>query len=384
VRWSRLPIVLALAAALASPPAAPAQPVAATRAGARKATTVVALASYPVFFHAQAVRVRGTLQARDGRTYLRAHNAEVLVAGATAADTGDAPADVEVTGAFFDVGRLEPGDPRLAGVDIATLWRQPGRSWPGVGELQVLRMETSAPAEPFTAPSVRTLALDPTRYADQRVTVSGRFHGFNLYGDLPDAPVRVKHAFVLQAADAAIWVTGLQPKGPGFALDVNARMDTNRWLEVSGTVIAVRGIAVVEGQLVSLAKAPATSAPAEPAARVAAVGPRPEVVFSLPAPDETDLAPTTTVRIQFSRDLDPKSLAGGVRVSYVASKPGGPPPPPSIAFTTSYNQGLKVLELRFAQPLEPFAVVHVELSDTIRATDGPVLVPWTLKFTVGG
>ena len=373
-----IPVLAPDWAAAQSPPPAP---------GTRRATTVAAIVAYPVFFHTQPVRVRGTLVARDGRTYLRAGDADLLVAGADDAGPGPAASEVEATGTFVDVGRLEPGDPRLAGLDIAALWGQVGRTWPGVGELKLLRIDATAVAEPFAAPSLRALALDPTRYADQRVTVSGRFRGFNLYGDLPDAPARIKHAFVLQSADAAVWVVGLQPKGSGFTLNVNARVDTNRWLDVSGVVAVVRGLPVIEGQLVSMGKAPVEAAPAEPVARVPAVGPRPEVVFSLPARDETEVAPTASVRIQFSRDLDPKSIAGGVRVAYLPS-PGtptsGPAPGAPVEFTTQYNQGLKVLQIRFAAPLEPFRSVEVELRDTLRAIDGPALVPWTMRFTVGG
>ena len=53
--------------------------------------------------------------------------------------------------------------------------------------------------------------------------MTGRFRGVNLFGDLPQAPGRSRYDFVLQSADAALWVTGLQPKGKSFSLDRNAR-----------------------------------------------------------------------------------------------------------------------------------------------------------------
>ena len=56
---------------------------------------------------------------------------------------------------------------------------------------------------------MRHVALDPGRYAEQEVTVVGRFRGKNLYGDLPEAPGTGRFDFVLQSADASIWVTGM-------------------------------------------------------------------------------------------------------------------------------------------------------------------------------
>ena len=96
--------------------------------------------------------------------------------------------------------------------------------------------------------------------------------------------------------------------------------------------------------------------------------------------------PTTTVRIQFSRDLDRTSLAGRVRVSYLASQSleRGEPQAPSIEFTPVYNDAARALELRFAQPLSRFRTVVVEFLEGIVATDTAPLTPVTLRFTVGG
>ena len=42
--------------------------------------------------------------------------------------------------------------------------------------------------------------------------------------------------FVLRSADAAIWILGKRPRGHGFVLDPESRIDTKRWAEVSGVV----------------------------------------------------------------------------------------------------------------------------------------------------
>jgi hypothetical protein len=83
------------------------------------------------------------------------------------------------------------------------------------------------------------------------------------------------------------------------------------------------------------------------------------------------------VRVQFSRDLKPESVKGLVGVSYV----GVAQPPP--AFTTTYDPGRRMLEIRFAAPLEPFRTVQVTLKEGMVATDGQPLAPWTLTFSVG-
>jgi hypothetical protein len=358
-------------------------------AGARRhATTVGALVAYPVFFHTQPVRVRGTFRAEHDDQVLVGGDASVLVVGREA--TG-APADTssvfEVTGVFLDVGRLTEGDPRLTGIDVNRLSQERlQKPWPGVGELLLLHADSVNRAEPFHAPTIRSLALAPERYVDSRVTVVGRFRGRNLYGDQPDAPGRSRWDFVLQSADASIWIVGLRPQGQGFNLKVDARVDTGRWLEVSGLVHRERHLVLLEGTSVTLAQPAVEAPPSEPVVRVPAVGPRPEVVFSAPTPDETDVSLATTVRIQFSRDLDPGSIQGQVRVSYSAAQSAerGEAQPPPVPFTTRYDEGTRVLEIRFGEPLERFRVVRVDLLDGIKATDGAPLVAWTLTFTLGG
>jgi hypothetical protein len=115
-------------------------------------------------------------------------------------------------------------------------------------------------------------------------------------------------------------------------------------------------------------------------------GPPPEVVFSAPTDDESDVSTTTNVRIQLSRDLDPATVKNHVKVSYVAAESTvrGEPDTPTIEFTTQYNAVNRVLEIKFAKPLERFRTVKVELSAEIMGTDGQALKPYTLTFAVGG
>ncbi len=362
-------------------PAAPAgQP------STRKATTVAALGRYSVFFQGQRVRVRAEIREKQEDRWIEGEGPRIfLVPTDNRARPGDVKGSAEILGTFWDVGRLEPEDPRISTALRDLVRRQTTKDWPGRGEILVLLVEDTEAAQPFPAPSVRALALDPERYVDQRVTVSGRFRARNLYGDLPDSPGKGRWDFVIQSADTAIWVTGVRPRGKGFDFNVNERVDTGRWLEVSGLVRYARGLVWVEATDVRAAppqdEAPEEAPPARPTE-----GPPPEVVFSTPTQDESDVPQQTTVRIQFSRDMNAETFKGRVRVGYAAQQfaDRGELTVPAIGFTYRYSEGNRVLELQFTQPLERFRAVKVELLDGIAARDGAPLKPWMLTFETGG
>jgi len=382
--WPRVLAVLLLALVCLAPGVVAQQT-------ARKATTVAALLKYPVFFHGQPVAVLGSIQPEIDALWLVAEDQKIRIVGRTASDpasgaAADRSATVEVRGVVWDVGRLEPNDPRLNPHDFGAIAKQTlGKDWPGVGELLVLIASAVEPFARAAAPGIRGLALDPARYDQQRVTLSGRFRGRNLYGDLPQGPGRSASDFVLQSADAAIWVTGIRPRGKGFTLRVDARVDTDQWLEVTGTVRRGNGLVWVEGIELALARPPPeppkiaddeSSRPPPP--------PPPEVIFSAPVAEETDVELDTRIRVQFSRDMDGRSFKGHVRIAYVdrAGVPGAETPavPP---FTLEYLEGNRVLEIRFGSPLAPFQTVKLELVDGIRTPEGQQLPPWTLTFSVG-
>jgi hypothetical protein len=226
--------------------------------------------------------------------------------------------------------------------------------------------------------SIRGLVLFPSRYRDQRVTVTGQFAGSNLLGDLPDAPANSRWDFVMRSADAAIWVSDIMPRGDDFELSLDARIDTGRWVAVTGTVQEGRGLQWIDAEADSfkIVKPPTETADAEPV-RIP-MGPPPEVVFSTPIGGETDVETATGVRIQFSRDIDPSTLQGRIRVSYVSAVDAA-----QIEFSTRYRAAVRVLEIDLAQPLDPFQGVRIELTDGILGTDEQPLPPWTLEFETG-
>jgi hypothetical protein len=363
-------VTLALLPAAALLPAVDvaAQPAA---AATRRLTTIDAVRQFPGYYHLQNVVLRGEL-AEDGTTIsLRADDNQIRAVMAEGVRTTSGA--VEIRGQLIDVGRLEPGDPRVGPPNEG---RDADR-WPRPGEELFVRVTAVTPAQPVIGLSVRVLALEPWRYEGQKVTVVGNFRGRNLFGDLPGAPGRSSYDFVIRGAEGAVWVAGVRPRGRGFDLDIDRRVDSDKWLEVSGTLAHDRGLVRIDATQLTLAKAPQISeAPEEPEAPPPPPPPL-EVVFSAPTDAEVDIPPGDPIRIQFSRGLDPKSLAGSVRVAYVGSEATPP------AFQTTYDAANRAIALRFAQPLEPFRTVRVEILDTLRAFDGGIARPWTITFSVG-
>jgi hypothetical protein len=250
----------------------------------------------------------------------------------------------------------------------------------------VLAVTASRAVENVPVTTIRSVVLDGERAVGRLVTVTGQFRGRNLFGDLPQAPGSGRTDFVLRASDASIWVSGMAPKGKGFELDPSQRVDTDRWLRVTGVVRQTRSLMFVEAKSVELAERTPTDAAAPSKAIVPAVPPRPpEVLFSVPVQGESDVSPSTAVRIQLSRDLDPETLKGRVRVAYLgrgAANAPAPPEPPKMRLELDERE--RVLTVRFVQPLEPWQRVQVDLLDGIKGTDGAEMKAWTLTFTVGG
>jgi hypothetical protein len=289
-----------------------------------------------------------------------------------------------VRGEFWDLGRLTEGDTRFASYDFRPLLEAVNQGrWPGRDQVFVLLgASLLEPVLPDT-PTLRTIALAPERYENRSVSVSGRFRGRNLYADVAaPLPTPTKWDFVVQSADAAMWISGLRPRGKGFELDPNARVDTGRWVQVAGTVRREGSRAWIEAREIELSAPPEATA-VEIATPAAAKEPPPTVVFSTPVPDETDVDATVIIRIQFSRDMDSRSFKDRIRVSYQGPVPPGAPTPEPPTWAFNYVVGNRGIELKFAKPFERFQTVKVELQDGIKAIDGEPLAPWTLTFSTG-
>ncbi len=352
--------------------------------GQSRVTNLAALVAYPAFYHLRPIIVVGKVTVRDsGGLWLGDGSGSVRVV--FSGNVPDEPA--EIRGQFWDVGRMTADDPRLAGYDLRRTFQIDREgSWPRPGEVTAIIASAVAPASLPLAPSIRSLVLFPARYVDEKVTITGRFTGRNLLGDLPDAPARSRYDFVLRAGDAAIWVINMRPRGKDFDLALDARMDTGRWLQVSGTLQHGRGLQWLDATAGSLNLAkPLVDTTADAPIRVPAAPP-PEVLFSAPTADETDVAPATNVRIQFSRDINPATFKGRVRVHYVEAetKARGELDTPLVEFRAQYLPGTRGLEIRFVRDLERFRTVQVDLVEGILGMDQQPLKRWTLTFMTGG
>ena len=348
----------------------------------RRTTNVAALLAHPGFYHLHPVILVGKLERRPSgelRLVDDAGSIRVVFKGSEPDELA------EVRGEYWDLGRMNPDDPRLASYDVRTMFQIDPNGWPKPGEVGVVMAGTVAEAPPPMAPSIRNLVLYPSRFVNQKVTVTGQFAGRNLLGDLPDAPARSRYDFVMRSSDAALWVVNLRPRGKDFELALDARIDTGRWVEVSGVVQQGRGLTLLDatGGAIRLTKPPIETT-AEAPIRVPSAPP-PEVVFSAPIEGETDVSSRTSVRVQFSRDIIPATFKGRIAVRYgqppgaAANEPAAPP----LEFTTQYLPGTRVLEIKFVQPLDPFRPVQIDLVNGIMGSDQQALIPWTLKFETG-
>ena len=347
----------------------------------RRVATLDLLTEHALFFHGQDVILRADAVGETVLTYLVSDDARLLALDVPPPLNGTTER-LEVVGTFYDVGRLEPTDPRTTGLPFERLADSLlDKPWPGVGELLVIVAASSRPVTADGTITLRSVALDPEAHLDQSVTVTGRFRGRNLYGDLPDSPGESTHDFVLSSANAAVWVVGLEPKGDDFDLDVRARLDTGRWLEVTGQARVHEGMAIIDAGTIRLVEARADTATL-PRRAERRQGPPPEVIFSTPFEGDTDVPTDGLVRIQFSRDMNPGSFTDRVRLSYAPSAGVGATSD-ALVFHAEYRGRNRVMEIRLEQPLRPFREVTIQLLGGITASDGAELPPWSLSFFAG-
>lgn len=345
-----------------------------TQTMSRTATTLAAITRYPAFYHDKVVALVGTpVEMVEGA--LTGLPLEAPRQFVIAPKSGRVPLrPLELRGRLLDIGRFASDDSRLGPLDVNKLITlAAGDRWPARERLLILHGTTWIDRDPVLAPTMRNLALQPERLNGQTVVVRGRFRGRNLFGDLPAWPRQSEWDFVLQTADAAVWVVGKRPRGDGFDLTTTTRTHTGRWLEVTGSVKIVDGLALIVADRLRAAEPEAEPVPEEDPAPVL---PSPEVIFSAPAQDETGIARDVLVRLQFSRPLRPGSLQPNIRIRYADGVTETLP-----SWTATYRPGPMAVEIRFEAPLAGGVGVIVELGAGIQAPDGVGLTPMTLRFT---
>ena len=348
----------------------------------RIATTRALLIANPLFFHSRTVAITDTPKLIDGVWRLPTEaNKQLIVIFRGAPSTDKA---VEIRGTFVDVGRFAPEDSRVTAFELKAAMDAvlgPGAQWPARETFfAIVGASATEAEEAAAAPSLRALAMFPEKYDGKPVTLRGRFRGRNLAGDMPSWPRQTEYDFVLQAADGAVWVTGVRPRGKGFDLDTQARRDLGRWLEVTGRVSLANGLPMIRATAVAQST-PVDDAPAagDTAPTAPPLAP-PAISFSIPANEETGVAPESLVRIQFSRDMKAETLEGRVKVGAVVNGTAAATP----AMKLDYRPGTLSVELKFAGPLPRFATITIDFLEGITAPDGTALAPTKLTFYTGG
>jgi hypothetical protein len=355
---------------------------------ARRAASPAALLAYPGFYQGQLVVVRGNLVTRDQPVLLSPSVERAIPLIFSGPSPVDGP--VELRASFWDVGRLQREDPRIATLGLDRLLPKGVEGdWPRPGEVVALTVTNAMAVQPSDrAPSLREIAMNPTAHVGQKVRVAGQFRGRNLYGDAPQGPGLSQWDFVLRSADAAVWITGLRPRGRGFNLDVGARVDTGTWLETIGIVREGKGLVWIEGQQIALTKPTLETRNAE-VPPIPQMGPPPEVIFTDPDEGEIDVPLKAPIRLQFSREMNPATFKGNVRWTFTTADAvnvgSGTPREADRMADFKYDAAKRALEIRL--PLDDSAsyrTVIVQLADGIAASDGATLKPWQLTFAYGG
>ena len=224
--------------------------------------------------------------------------------------------------------------------------------------------------------------MTPERFDDRGVTVAGRFRGRNLFGDLPNALNRRRWDFVLQSSRrgdlghrTAAARAGLRAR--------RRRADGHRTLPRGHGHRAREGEQGLDRRRIGRAwpTAPSDtdeSRRADPGRQGSAAG--------------GDLHRAARRRNR-RRAIDDRSGSSS-RATWTAGRSrdtcgsatcrapsAAPRPAPIPPIDGDLQRRQPRVEIKFAQPLERFQNVKVELLEGITAMDGQPLAPWSLTFT---
>src|SRR5690348_14354661 len=126
--------------------------VAAQPATVRRSTNIAALAAFPSFYNFHPVLIVGTVSQQPNGDLIASDGA----ASVHVIAKGSAPDGVdEVRGDFWDLGRMNPEDPRLAGIDVHSMFHiDPEGTWPRPGQVTAIVAATVTPAPPASAATI--------------------------------------------------------------------------------------------------------------------------------------------------------------------------------------------------------------------------------------
>jgi hypothetical protein len=110
--------------------------------------------------------------------------------------------------------------------------------------------------EPGGGLRIADVLAEPERYAGREVTLTGRFRGSNLFGDLPETTRRDGADWVIEQDGAAIWVTDAKPRGKGWQLDPGSKGESRWWIRVEGKLEVENGLAYIDADRLELRRKP--------------------------------------------------------------------------------------------------------------------------------
>ena len=294
--------------------------------------------------------------------------------------------DPEVRGEFWDLGRLQRDDSRFSNVQLRPRARGGDRrAVAGRDQVFVILWAPLVEAPLPPAPTIRAIALAPERYDEREVTRRrDASAGATCTADLP--PGAQQEQVGLRAA-----VGGRRDLGHGAAAARRRVRSRSRGARRHRPVARGHRRRPARRALSSGSRRPSirrasapTDVPIEVVVPMRPAEPPPAVIFSAPMADDTDVDRAAPIRIQFSRDMDGKTFANRVRVSYAAARTAAAPPAPP-AFTATYH--------------DEHALARDQVRGAARAlSDGDGRAPrrdhrnstasrspvWTLTFTTGG
>src|SRR5258706_7517726 len=125
----------------------------------RRATNIAALKAHPAFYNLRPIVVVGKVTvANNGDVVMTDEGGAMRILSKGAVPDGL----VEVRGEFWDIGRMNANDPRLAAYDVPrTFHVDPEAAWPRPGQVTAIVASVVAETTPATAPTIRAMVLSP-------------------------------------------------------------------------------------------------------------------------------------------------------------------------------------------------------------------------------
>jgi hypothetical protein len=205
----------------------------------------------------------------------------------------------------------------------------------------------------------------------RRVHVIGKFRGRNLYGDLQSRSRPRPGAWVIKDDRYAVWVTGKEPAGAGWALDVDSLEATSNWLELVARPRTHGGVVSLQASRIAVIPPPAAARVLPPQLTLVGGDAPPAIMFTLPLEGEP-VSQGSRLAIQFTQYMQDESFRGRVRLRYAGPVSAEAA---AIRIRTTYDETHRALIVEPEQPLDPGRELELLLLPGILDARGVPLAP---------